>query len=511
MSTYWDNANYEETLTFGIVSSNHNLVAEFSSTTDNALIKLFTNDKYNSCDYSDQYNANNGINGNNAFNASNVNVKGYILSTSNINNANTQSFTIGQILNSNNSLTPSNDFTIHDHNIGINNPSPKYTLDVKGTGFFSSNVYINGPALVIPVGNTATRPEPSQGMIRYNTDNSSFEGYGPGYTWGSLGGVTNTSQTTYIKAELYPTANDNTLRFVNSNIETMRISSNGFVGIGTDMPLYTLDVAGNAHFTKDVLFDTSISTSNLYISYAYITSNIIVGKRILSTSNTTPLVIGDQSYPPSVVDGSLQVNGNANITGTLYASKVRYGNAGSIVSIPGMTILTDVQTTNLTCIKTFTASNINANFTHTLITASNQPYITNVGSLNTLNVTNTSTFNSNITLNGSLYLSGNVVNISDKNIKSDLVPISNPLAKIYQLTGYTYKRTDTINNTRECGLIAQDVQKVLPEVVQQNKEYNDMLSIAYGNMAGLWVEAFKEMHEKIIALEAKVESLLQTN
>ena len=475
---YWDNSYYEETLTFGIVSSNHNLVAEFSSTTDNALIKLFTNDSDST------YNSN---------------INGFIIGSSNNNNI--QSFTIGQVLNSNNSITPTNDFTIYNHNIGINTSFPNYTLDVNGIGHFNSNVYIDGPALVIPVGSTSERPDPSQGMIRYNTDNSSFEGYGPGNTWGSLGGVVNTEQTTYIKAELYPTANDNNLRFINNNNENMRITSNGLVGIGTSDPLYKLDVNGTAHFSESVIFDKEINcASNLYTINTYITSNIIIGQRILSTSNTNSLIIGSQSYPPSVVDGSLQINGDTYITGTLYASRVRYGNAGTIMNIPGTTILTNLQVTNLTCVNPING---------TIANSSNQDSITelnnliSIGSITSPTIhSNLDIYNSNVIIHGTLY--ANLYNTSDKRIKTNFLPISNPLEKISKLTGYTYTRIDT--NKNECGLIAQDVQKVLPEVVNENTD--KLLSIAYGNMAGLWVEAFKEMQERINTLESKIEILL---
>ena len=479
MSLYWDNSYYEETLTFGVVSSNHNLVAEFSSTTDNALIKLFTNDSESS------YNSN---------------INGYIIGSSNNNNI--QSFTIGQVLNSNNSITPTNDFTIYNHNIGINTPTPKYTLDVNGTGHFNSNVYIDGPALVIPVGSTSERPDPSQGMIRYNTDNSSFEGYGPGNTWGSLGGVVNTEQTTYIKAELYPTANDNNLRFINNNNENMRITNNGLVGIGTSNPLYKLDVNGNAHFADSVVFDKDINcSSNLYTINTYITSNIIIGQRILSTSNTNSLIIGSQSYPPSVVDGSLQINGNTYITGTLYASRVRYGNAGTIVNIPGTTILTNLQVTNLTCINPINGTIANSSNQDSIIALNN---LISIGSATSPTInSNLDIYNSNVIIHGSVY-ANNVYNTSDKSLKTDFLPIANPLEKITQLTGYTYTRKDTHNI--ECGLIAQDVQKVLPEVVHENTD--KLLSIAYGNMAGLWVEAFKAMQERINTLESKIEILL---
>ena len=56
-----------------------------------------------------------------------------------------------------------------------------------------------------------------------------------------------------------------------------------------------------------------------------------------------------------------------------------------------------------------------------------------------------------------------------------------------------------------CGLNAQEVKKQLPQVVKQNLE--NILTIEYGNMAGLWVEAFNEMYRRIAILESAVSSM----
>lgn len=119
-------------------------------------------------------------------------------------------------------------------------------------------------------------------------------------------------------------------------------------------------------------------------------------------------------------------------------------------------------------------------------------------------------FNSNIvvndlaTFNNYIYSSRNVIVTSDSNIKTDLKVINDPLSKIHQLSGYTYLRKDTLQ--RETGLIAQDVQKVLPEVVQLLPD-NNSLGIAYGNMMGLMVEAMKELSQKVEQLTQRVQYL----
>jgi hypothetical protein len=73
------------------------------------------------------------------------------------------------------------------------------------------------------------------------------------------------------------------------------------------------------------------------------------------------------------------------------------------------------------------------------------------------------------------------------------------LAKVEQLTGYTYTRTDS--GERQTGVLAQDAIKVLPEVVDASGPY---MSVAYGNFAGLIFEAIKELHAKVKDLENKI-------
>lgn len=101
---------------------------------------------------------------------------------------------------------------------------------------------------------------------------------------------------------------------------------------------------------------------------------------------------------------------------------------------------------------------------------------------------------SNISSDGTMYARGNFMTTSDRNVKVDLYPITDALAKVCRLSGYTYTRTDT--HMREAGLIAQDVAQVLPEVVHRN-DGSGLLTISYGNLASMFVEAFKEIRREL--------------
>lgn len=96
---------------------------------------------------------------------------------------------------------------------------------------------------------------------------------------------------------------------------------------------------------------------------------------------------------------------------------------------------------------------------------------------------------------------GNVTAFSDEKLKDNIEVIQDALYKVTQLKGVTYTRKDIEGNPKQTGIIAQDVQKVLPEAVQDN---DGTLSVAYGNLVGLLIESIKELNFKIEILEAKL-------
>ena len=104
--------------------------------------------------------------------------------------------------------------------------------------------------------------------------------------------------------------------------------------------------------------------------------------------------------------------------------------------------------------------------------------------------------------NGSFTATGNITAYSDRRVKRDFEPIENALEKVSQLEGMTYIRTDISDgNRRYAGLIAQDVEKVLPEAVS---EVEDRKVLDYNGTIGLLVEAIKELKEEVASLKAKL-------
>jgi hypothetical protein len=109
---------------------------------------------------------------------------------------------------------------------------------------------------------------------------------------------------------------------------------------------------------------------------------------------------------------------------------------------------------------------------------------------------------SGITVTGSVTASGDVIAFSDKRIKTNIKTIDNGLQKVLNLRGVSYNRTDIDDKSDKIGVIAQEVKEVLPEVVNYN-EKDDKYGVDYGKMAGVFIEAIKELENRIKELENK--------
>lgn len=97
--------------------------------------------------------------------------------------------------------------------------------------------------------------------------------------------------------------------------------------------------------------------------------------------------------------------------------------------------------------------------------------------------------NGNLSVAGSITSSGAITAYSDARLKSDVVQITDALDLVQNLRGVKYIK----NGVREIGVIAQEIETVLPEVVLDG-EYK---SVAYGNIIAVLIEAIKELNKKV--------------
>ncbi len=102
---------------------------------------------------------------------------------------------------------------------------------------------------------------------------------------------------------------------------------------------------------------------------------------------------------------------------------------------------------------------------------------------------------------GNITASGDITSTSDITLKENLEKISNPIDKIKNLNGYTFNRIG--HQKRSVGLVAQEVEKVLPEAVLGE---DGSKSLAYGNVVALLVETVKEQQKQIDELKILLKS-----
>ena len=115
-------------------------------------------------------------------------------------------------------------------------------------------------------------------------------------------------------------------------------------------------------------------------------------------------------------------------------------------------------------------------------------------------------------LGTNIWTSGNVTAYSDIRVKTNIEHIPNALDKVCKLNGYTFDRTDFVvdeitgimPNTRQTGVIAQEVLEILPEAVTGTEEGH--YSVAYGNMVGLLIESIKELKGEVDDLKKQLEA-----
>lgn len=109
--------------------------------------------------------------------------------------------------------------------------------------------------------------------------------------------------------------------------------------------------------------------------------------------------------------------------------------------------------------------------------------------------------NNNLTVNGTLNTTGDITGVvttsSDRRLKQDITPLTDCLSQVSRMMPVKYTRR--ADGRTEIGLIAQDVQQVVPEVVResfQDQDGEQMLGVQYGNLVSVLIGAIQDLHEQ---------------
>jgi hypothetical protein len=259
--------------------------------------------------------------------------------------------------------------------------------------------------------------------------------------------VSGSSQITYVNINSIPSGIvSGSSQIVGSSISTNTISLNGT----------SVALGGTATIPNLVSGSSQIS----YLSLSSIPSGIVSGSSQITFSGISSL--------PTLVSGS---------------SQITYANVSSIPAgiVSGSSQVTLSSTTGYGSV------------------------------LNQAVLTSSSPTFAGLTINGAITATGDITAFftSDKRHKNNIQTIPNALEKVLKLNGVTWEWNDDVHevtkSTPKTGLIAQEVQEVLPEVVKTRDD--GFLALDYSKMMGLMVEAIKEQQTQIHSLTLEIEKL----
>lgn len=293
----------------------------------------------------------------------------------------------------------------------------------------------------------------------------------------------------------------------NSNTLGNIITTGGNIGIGTSSPISALHIIGscpNSPSSKGIMFgeDSNTyqsiqlnSTAGSYIDFS--SPNVDYLARIIFSNNSNKIAFfidgnerasigstGTLHTTSAIVSGgSLIATHNSNTIGSLTTTN---GNIGIGITTPNYTL--DING-NINASNSATFS-YNSNTFGNIFTTGGNVGIDIVDPDHKLHV------------HGNICATGSVIGISDKKIKTHVKTIFGALEKVNQMRGVSY--VNTLTNKNAIGVIAQEIENVIPEVVEQSGDYK---GVAYGNITAVLIEAVKDLSFENKLLKSRIENL----
>jgi hypothetical protein len=302
-------------------------------------------------------------------------------------------------------------------------------------------------------------------------------------------------------------------------------STNPRLGIGTGDPKFNLDVNGNGRFTGIV------SASNLVISGLSTFGNSTTGIKIdgttgIITSNTGTAVTFVGNLTGTASTASFATT-STNVIGGIASVSSLFVNTLGISTLGIVVISAGIITATSSGIVTYFGdgsklSNIGASIsTNTSNQAQFITYVTGTGATSGLGVTTaglvfnpssnslgigTTNPTSKLYVNGDVFVTGIITSTdfnsaSDIRLKENIQKIDNPIDKIIRIEGVTFDWKSS--NKSSMGVIAQNIEKVLPQLV--NGE--DSKTVNYNGIIGLLIECVKTQQEQIDNLNIRLDDL----
>jgi len=113
-------------------------------------------------------------------------------------------------------------------------------------------------------------------------------------------------------------------------------------------------------------------------------------------------------------------------------------------------------------------------------------------------------FNGDATVGNDLTVSGDIVVNSDMRLKANIISLGSTLYKLLQIDGKTYTMKRDAKQKQKIGVLAQDIEKVFPELVVEN---NGIKSVNYQGLVPVLINSIKEQDAKINQQQVEIEKL----
>lgn len=384
--------------------------------------------------------------------------------------------------------------------------SPKYITLSAGTAAVGTAplLFSSGPLLTTPTGGAlefdGTHFYGTVGSTRYQLDQQSFT------NWTTTGNSGTTYGTNFLG-----TTDNVSLSIKTYNTERMVVTKDGNVGIGTSsfdatLPEKLLVDAGTNPSNGATINSTpinAIGASNGFQqiqvqnrAYGNYSSSDLVAASDGTRNGTVPINT-DAHYVDLGINSSGYTNSNSNIlnqqyTAYLYSTTPQAFYIGNGYQGKDIIFFTNYSSTN---------SNNTADGFEIM-----RLYGGTSQGTQQVTIGNISPNGSNrLTVNGSI--SASAFNTSsDRRLKTNIENLGYGLGEIMALQPSRYNWKTTPDKDKQLGLIAQDVKKVVPEIVSGD-EVNGTLSINYTALIPVLINAVKEQQTQIEELKKKIEFL----
>jgi hypothetical protein len=276
--------------------------------------------------------------------------------------------------------------------------------------------------------------------------------------------------------------NNNTAYYADFGSTGSSIRTAGPVSVGTTSSAVQLTVAGAGGVDG---IELQVDTTNSPNSGRMFWTNGTAGQGVAIYNSSGNMYLTTGATPNSTSGGTRMViySGNYVTASGSFRAPIFYdsNNTGYYVNPASESVLSTV---------TF--------FGELNLSAAGQTYVDHTGTIIFRNQSGYAT-SATLTTSGNFTATGNVTAYSDIRVKDNVKQIEGALDKVQAIRGVTYNRTDLEDTERRYGgVIAQEIEKVLPEAIFES---DDRKAVDYNATIGLLIEAIKELKAEVETLK----------